>query len=135
MALTWRARRGLEEDLPRLLIGEIAVTTDTERLFIGTGSGNIVVTLTGPEIKAFYELELKAFTDLLYDKLILLGTYTHTQGTASATWTITHNLGRHPSVTVVDSDEKTVVGDIEYISDNVIQISFSGGFSGKAHLN
>ena len=61
--------------------------------------------------------------------------YVHTQSTPSATWVINHNLGRNPSVTVVDSSEKVVFGDITYVTDNQLTVSFSAAFGGKAYLN
>lgn len=63
------------------------------------------------------------------------GTYTHTQVSASATWTITHNLNCFPSVTVVDSAGTVVFGDVEYISANVVRVTFVAAFGGKAYLN
>lgn len=62
-------------------------------------------------------------------------TYAHTQGVANATWVITHNLNKRPSITVVDSAEAVVVGQVEYNSDNQVTLTFSGAFSGKAYLN
>ena len=61
--------------------------------------------------------------------------FTHNQTSALASWTITHNLGKFPSVTVVDSAKTVVVGEIEMININEIEITFSAGFSGKAYLN
>jgi|TARA_R110000744_G_scaffold348596_1_gene454176 hypothetical protein len=61
--------------------------------------------------------------------------YTHNQTSSLATWPITHNLGKFPSVTVVDSANTVVVGEIEMININEIEITFSAGFSGKAYLN
>ncbi|MBL0307660.1 MAG: collagen-like protein [Chitinophagaceae bacterium] len=61
--------------------------------------------------------------------------YTHTQAVPSADWTITHNLARFPSVTVIDSAGSTVVGDIEYLSNNAIAIHFTAAFGGSAYLN
>jgi hypothetical protein len=63
------------------------------------------------------------------------GTYTHNQVSASATWTITHNLNCFPSVTVVDSAGTVVFGDVEYISANVVRVTFVAAFGGKAYLN
>jgi hypothetical protein len=63
------------------------------------------------------------------------GTYTHTQTSSSATWTITHNLNCFPSVTVVDSAGSVVVGDVVYISANVVSVTFVAAFGGKAYLN
>ena len=62
-------------------------------------------------------------------------TYTHTQTSASAIWTITHSLNCFPSVTVVDSAGSVVVGDVEYISANVVRVTFIAAFAGKAYLN
>tara|TARA_B100000497_G_C7634880_1_gene381615 strand:+ start:204 stop:746 length:543 start_codon:yes stop_codon:yes gene_type:complete len=63
------------------------------------------------------------------------GTYTQCFEVASIKWTITHNLGKFPSVTVVDVDNNVVVGDVDYLSTNIIQITFSIPFSGCAFLN
>ena len=60
--------------------------------------------------------------------------YTHTQILASTEWEITHNLGYNPSVTVVDSGDSVVFGNVRYISENKISITFSAAFSGKAYL-
>jgi hypothetical protein len=62
-------------------------------------------------------------------------TYIHNQASASAVWTIDHNLNRHPSTTVVDSAGNVVIGNILYASEFQSVISFSGSFAGKAYLN
>ena len=67
-------------------------------------------------------------------------TYTHNQSSTSDTWTITHNLNRFPSVTVVDSANTVVIGTIVYDSINQLTITFFAGgsavaFQGKAYLN
>lgn len=61
--------------------------------------------------------------------------FVHNQLIAEASWTVTHNLGKYPSVTVVDSAENWVIGDVTYINENRLVITFSGAFSGKAYLN
>lgn len=61
--------------------------------------------------------------------------YVHTQGAAAATWTITHGLGRYPSVMVVDSAGTVVHGGIAYNSIDELVVTFSAAFSGKAFLN
>lgn len=63
------------------------------------------------------------------------GNYTHNQITSSSTWTITHNLGFFPAVSVVDSGGNYVVGDVNYVSQNVVTVSFSSSFGGKAYLS
>ena len=63
------------------------------------------------------------------------GNYNHTQSTASSTWTITHNLGFNPAVSVVDSGGNHVIGDVNYVSVNALTISFSAPFGGSAYLS
>ena len=61
--------------------------------------------------------------------------YAHTQGTASATWTIVHNLDFYPNVTVVDSAGTIVEGEITYTNRNQVVLTFAASFSGKAYLS
>ena len=63
------------------------------------------------------------------------GTTTHTQGSASSTWTVTHNLNKFPSVTIVDSNEEQIFGVVDYQSANTIVLTFSAAISWKAYLN
>lgn len=61
--------------------------------------------------------------------------HVHTQETASDTWTVTHDLGGFPSTTVVDSGGTVVEGDVEYLSENTVEISFSSPFAGQAFFS
>lgn len=61
--------------------------------------------------------------------------FTFTQSVAANTWSITHNLGKYPSVTVVDSGGNVIIGDVAYDSVNALTCTFSAPFSGKAYLN
>lgn len=61
--------------------------------------------------------------------------YMFAQSTPSSTWIIQHNLGKHPSVTVVASDTSTVIGDIHYDDLYNLTLTFSAPFSGTAYLN
>jgi hypothetical protein len=62
-------------------------------------------------------------------------TYIHDQGNPSDVWTIEHNLGKFPSVSVVDSANSIVTGEVQYITKHKIKVTFTSGFSGKAYLN
>lgn len=62
-------------------------------------------------------------------------TYTHDQGMPSTLWSIVHNLGKSPSVTIVDSSGEIVDGKVIYVDSNQINIEFNAGFSGLAYLN
>lgn len=61
--------------------------------------------------------------------------YKHVQSAASSEWTIVHNLGKFPSVTIVDSIDRVVYGEIDFIDDNTVKVTFTAAFSGKAYLN
>ena len=61
--------------------------------------------------------------------------YVHAQDVPAATWTVMHNLGRRPSVRVVDSGGTVVYGGIEYVDANTLRLHFAAGFGGKAFVN
>lgn len=67
---------------------------------------------------------------IVYDK-----NYLFIQNQVSDEWIINHNLNKFPSVTIIDSAENVVVGEVEYIDLNNLKIKFANGFSGKATLN
>lgn len=63
-------------------------------------------------------------------------TFTYEQGEPSENWVIQHNLGRNPSVIIVDSAGSVQIPDqITYDNENKITIQFIGAFAGKAFLN
>jgi hypothetical protein len=61
--------------------------------------------------------------------------YLHTQSAAASMWTITHNLGKFPSVTIVDSAGDQVEGNVDHLSANSLTVTFSSAFGGRAFLN
>lgn len=62
-------------------------------------------------------------------------TYVYEQGVASREWVIQHGLGKKPSVTIVNSSDIQVLGDIIYVDNNTVKALFSTSFSGRAYLN
>lgn len=62
-------------------------------------------------------------------------TYHHNQTSASALWTINHNLGIYPNVTVIGSDGSVVEGDIQFTSRNQVRLTFSQPITGNAYLS
>lgn len=64
-----------------------------------------------------------------------LTSFTHNQTVASVEWTINHNMNKKPSVTIVDSANTYVVGEVEYLDSNSLRVSFKYAFKGKAYLN
>ena len=71
----------------------------------------------------------------LEEILIADSTYTQCFEVASDVWTINHGLGKFPSVTVVDSANTVVVGNVDYTSSQSLVITFNAAFSGCVFLN
>ena len=61
--------------------------------------------------------------------------HAHNQAAASSAWVITHNLNKYPSVTITDSANDEVEGEVRYNGLNSLTVTFSAPFSGKAYLN
>lgn len=61
--------------------------------------------------------------------------FTYVQGVASTTWNIQHNLGKFPSITVIDTANTVVTGEYTYDNINNVTLTFSAGFAGTAYLN
>jgi hypothetical protein len=61
--------------------------------------------------------------------------FIHTQGVASTTWNITHNLNFHPNVTAQDSAGNIVEGEIAFTNTVSLILSFSSPISGSAYLS
>lgn len=62
-------------------------------------------------------------------------TFIYEQNTLSDEWVIKHNLGRFPSVSVIDSAGTVVVGGVQYLNENIIVCTFNAPFIGTAYLN
>lgn len=57
------------------------------------------------------------------------------QSTPSATWVISHSFKPQPTVTVIDSADTVVEGEVDYDAvPGAVQVKFSGGFSGRAYV-
>ena len=61
--------------------------------------------------------------------------YVHVQSTPGTTWTINHNLGFIPNITVVDSAGTVIEGSYNYPNNTTVVLTFSSQFSGKAFLS
>lgn len=61
--------------------------------------------------------------------------YLHIQGTPEAIWTIPHNMGKFPSIVVIDSAGTEQEGDPRHITENLAEVHFSAPFSGRASCN
>lgn len=83
--------------------------------------------------------DLDKYTQAEIDALLSTATdnnYVHTESPASASWVISHNLGKqYPSIDVVDGSGNSVEGDITYTDTNNLTITFNTAFAGGAYLN
>lgn len=61
--------------------------------------------------------------------------FVHVQQVPQAIWMIEHDLGKYPSVAIVDSAGENVVGEVFYINNNTVEIRFTNAFAGKAFFN
>ena len=62
-------------------------------------------------------------------------TFIFEQGIASDEWNIIHNLGKRPSVHLVDSTGREFEAVKDYISNNQVIIRLDSATTGKAYLN
>jgi hypothetical protein len=61
--------------------------------------------------------------------------YVHDQGVPATTWTVVHNLGKYPAVSVVDSADTVVYGGLVYLDLNTVELTFAFAFGGRAFCN
>lgn len=59
-------------------------------------------------------------------------TYTHTQASPSASWSVNHGLGYYPAITVINSAGHVVYADIEHTNVNSAVITFPTPTTGTA---
>ena len=82
--------------------------------------------------QSFYGWDGTDWIDLSFDEIT---SYKHVQSIPSDIWTINHNLGFYPNISIVDSSGRSVEGDINYIDMNTVEASFAGAFAGEAYLS
>lgn len=58
--------------------------------------------------------------------------FTHVQSSAETTWTIAHNLGFRPTVSVTTTGGLQMLGDVVHLSDNTLQLTFAVAVAGIA---
>jgi len=104
-----------------------------------TIAGNISVTGTFADSAGNVGVLGKVLTSTgvgtVWDDAPQAPTFVFTQNVPSTTWNIQHNLGKFPSITVIDTGNTVVVGEYNYTSNTNVILTFSAGFAGKAYLN
>ena len=101
-----------------------------------TANGN-VYTLALTPLAGNGNFDINKFYDFALFTLTTQGTPTFIfeQAVAATTWDITHNLGKFPSITVIDTGNTVVTGEYNYVSNIRVILTFSAAFAGKAYLN
>jgi len=96
-----------------------------------------VYTLTLTSLTGNGNFDVDKFYDFAVFTLSSQGapTFVFTQGVPATTWNIQHNLGKFPSVSVINNNNIVINGEVTYIDNNNVQLNFSAGFTGKAYLN
>lgn len=133
-------QEGLAEETERAITAEGEITEDLNDLIDK-------VDVIGDDIINIQEELVKKVETITGDPLLDVSragsavsikskTYEYEQGIPSDMWTITHNLDKSPSVSVVDSaNEVQFPDEIIYNSTNSITLKFVAPFKGKAFLN
>lgn len=94
----------------------------------------------------FYDLVLSynsgngTLTDGQFYSIILFAgaqdlSFEFAQASAASTWTVNHNLGKFPSVTIKLSDGTVGQAAVTHTNKNTLTISFSADTSGTAYMN
>lgn len=73
---------------------------------------------------------IKAYVDAHGDK-----NYVYTQSTPASTWEIIHTLGKYPAVSILDTNDDVMIGEVHYNSPDKVTLTFSEAVAGRATLN
>ena len=75
--------------------------------------------------------------DATTDKLVfsVQEQYRHVQSIPAAVWIISHGMNKRPYVAIVDSSGTQYEGEVEYINENLLTVSFAVSFAGTAYLS
>lgn len=81
--------------------------------------------------KDIFESNLYNFIEVIKSKI----SYEHRQVIPKRIWKVVHNLGRNPSVNIIDSAGESWITQVDYLNENELEIKFSSEMSGTAYLN
>ena len=87
------------------------------------GNGNLV-------LDKHYDFATFTISSGLEDK-----TFVFEQGVPALVWNVNHNLGKFPSVSIVDTSNTNVFSQVDYVDNNNLTITNTAAFAGKAYLN
>lgn len=61
-------------------------------------------------------------------------TFVHNHPTAEPVWTVDHGLKSFPSVSTLNTDNEITQGDVAYLDDSRLTITFGAPVAGRAYL-
>jgi hypothetical protein len=79
--------------------------------------------------------ELSALQTHIADRSVHQQTYTHTQQTPAMIWTINHNLGRYPDITLLESNGDEFIAEVHHVTINQVTVNLVIPFTGIAQCN
>jgi hypothetical protein len=97
---------------------------DLSAYFPGAVWGNITGDITAQSDLWSYLSSLISQNNFVFDKQV-----------AASVWVVVHNMGKFPSVSIVDTANDQVEGEVRYNSNNQLTITFTAAVAGKAYLN
>jgi hypothetical protein len=92
-------------------------------------------TINNGETGLVVRTKLNSMFDDLYTADATNAAYVHTQGSASATWTVAHNLHHNPHVSVTTAGGEQVMADVNHTSVDVTVITFAAPLAGYARFS
>lgn len=133
------------EFLTYIVGSQIMIAEQKEISFFGHYK---IISYVEDTIPGFYILDLEyiggsgelidhAIYDMVLFNPFVFGDKTNVfvQNVPALIWNVNHNLGKYPSVSVVNINNVLMYGNTTYIDENNLEIEFSAEFSGKAYMN
>lgn len=113
----------------------IAINTVSRDLTVTQGRAHDGLQVYVEDIQKLYIL--KGTTNADWVEIAVGGdlTYYFIENTPTTVWNVTHNLGKFPSVTILDSNDIEVEALVSHIDNNSLIINFNAAFAGKAAIN
>lgn len=128
---------------PVLALGEMGFDTTNRQIRVGDGVtpwNGLEILSSGPATGISYDNSVSGLiattSQQALDELShIKATYhEHDQQVPSNEWVINHNLGKLPSVSIIDTSNTLVMGSVLFLNLNQVKISFTGSFAGTAYL-
>jgi hypothetical protein len=121
---------------------QVVQVLDATTAVIDGSNPNQVVEVSGPTVTELVAVVQDSVTLLTVAEQGPAGVgggsdaaYTHNQSVASALWTAAHNLGKFPSVMVVDNLKAELMADVTYVDANTVQVAFNTARIGSVYFS